>query len=436
MRAEVCPARVVQPCIQRVKMRMARLCLLITYKRAMGALLVAFAIPAGIADAQMPSAEPSPAHVSVVIAKRSTVTQRIPVVGTLAPRDEVQVHPSVFGQKITDILVEAGQYVEKGQALALIDNADALLALEKNEMNMRRARAAVAVEKSRVDVALVSEREAARKHERSKALQSKGIVSAQSHEDNQNAFERAVAQSALARQSLSLAQADEQIIMRERQEIELTIARSTVRAPEAGLVLERNAHIGTITSNAADPLFLIAQNGKIEFVAKVMETNFVQLHAGMYAEFMLSGSQNPVSGRVRMNAAQLDAKTRSGTVHIELNAADGLVAGIFARGAIEISTRTAIFLPGTAVRNAYDSHKVYVVRNGVVEIRSVQTGMREDNLVEIVTGLDEGEMVVLKAGGFLKEGERIEPIIRPVGNPLSNTLQKVSLNEREGTDLR
>lgn len=410
---------------------MARLCLLIKYKRAITALLLAIVLPVGSAGAQELSA-----HVSVIIAERSTLTRRIPVVGTLAPRDEVQVHPAVFGQKIVSILVEAGQYVDKGQALALIDDTDALLALEKNEMNMRRARAAVAVENSRVDVALVTEREATKALERSKALQAKGIVSAQSHEANQNTLERAVAQTALARQSLALARAEEQIISRERQEIELTIARSTLRAPEAGLVLARNAHIGTITANASEPLFVIAQNGKIEFVAKVIETNFVQLHAGMRAEIMLSGSKHPVSGRVRMNAAQLDPKTRSGTVYIELDIENGLVAGIFARGAIEVSTRTAIFLPGTAVRNTFDSHKVYVVRNGVVEIRSIETGMREDNLVEIVAGLDEGEMVVLKAGGFLKEGERIEPIIKPIGNPPSSTQQKVSLNEREGTDLR
>lgn len=415
---------------------MVRSCMSVKCKRAMTALLWLVVMPTGIAAAQELSATLSPAHVSVVIAERSTLIQRISVVGTLTPRDEIEVHPAVFGQKITRILVEAGQYVEKGQALARIDNTDALLALEKNEVSMRRAKAAVAVEASRVDVSLVSEREAARRLERSKTLQLKGIVSAQSHEDNQNAFERTKAQSTLARQSLHLAQADEQIILRERKEIELTIERSTLRAPEAGRVLARNARIGTITSNASEPLFLIAQYGKIEFVAEVMETNFVQLREGMRAEITFSGNDNPVLGRVRLNAAQLDPKKRSGKVYVELDESDGLLAGVFARGSIEISTRTVISVPGTAIRNMRDSPMVYVVRDGVVTMRSVRTGVREGNLVEIVAGLDEGEMVVLKAGGFRKEGERIEPIVKQDGtSPLSNQ-QKVSFNERKETGLR
>ncbi|MFC6487098.1 efflux RND transporter periplasmic adaptor subunit [Nitratireductor sp. GCM10026969] len=390
--------------------------------------LAAF-VPIAQAQQQMP--------VTIILAKRVDVTDRISVVGTLAAREEVQVHPSVTGRDIQHILVEVGQRVEQGQPLALFDKTDALLALDKNAVSALRAKAAVAVEASNVDIALVAEREARAKLERSRALRSKEIISEQILDDNQNAYDRAAAETALARQSLALAKAEEQLIAQERTEIELTVERSTLRAPAPGLVLERSARIGVMTSGSGDPLFRIAKNGKIEFVAEVTETNFVRLREGMRAQVTLPGRDQPVTGTLRLNAAQLDPKTRSGTVRIELDESDGLVPGVFARGVIDTSTRTNVLLPGTAVRSTGDSHSVYVVKNDVVEIRNVRIGARQDDLVEIVEGVEDGEMIVLKAGGFLKDQDRVEPVaVSAEVYPQQEVSQTVSFDGLEGTVRR
>ena len=192
---------------------------------------------------------------TVVIARQGPVTEQVAVVGTLAAREEVQVHSSVTGREIRQILVEVGQRVEAGQPLALLDTADALLALDKNAVSVERAKAAIAAESSKVDIALVSEREALKRLERSQALQPKGAVSDQVLEEHRNAHDRAIAELALARQSLALAEADAQIIGQERKEIELTLERSTLRAPNAGIILDRNARLGALASSSGDPLF-------------------------------------------------------------------------------------------------------------------------------------------------------------------------------------
>ncbi|GGB06634.1 hemolysin secretion protein D [Brucella endophytica] len=373
-----------------------------------GFLAIAAFMPVAHAQQPMP--------VTVVVAKRGDVTQRVSVVGTLAAREEIEVHPSVPDKEIRQILVEAGQRVTRGQALAVFDMTDAQLALDKNTVNALRAKAAVAVERSRLDVALITEREARQKLERSQTLRAKGISSEQVLDESRNAVDRAVAETELAKQSLRLAEADEQLIARERKEIELTVERSTLRAPAAGIVLTRNARIGAMTSNSAGPLFLIAGDGEIEFVADVTETDFVRLSEGMRAEIMLPGRDRPVTGALRLSAAQIDPKTRSGKIHVALDESEGLIPGVFAKGVIDTSTRTNVLVPGTAVRSTGGSHSVYVVRDDIVERRDVRTGARQDDLIEIVSGVADGEMIVLKAGGFLKDGERVAPVVASTGD--------------------
>jgi RND family efflux transporter MFP subunit len=381
----------------------------------MGALFLWLALlSASRAQEQMP--------VTVVVARQAMVTEKIPVVGSLAAREAIQVHPFVQGQVIEHILVEAGQYVEKGQPLAMLDTTDAHMLLDKNAVSILRAQAAVAVEASRLDVAMVTEAETRKVLERSRALQPRGAVSQQLLDEHENAHARALAELGLAHQSLALAQADAQIIARERKEIELTIERSTVRAPERGLVLTRAARIGAMTSASAGPLFVIAKDAIVEFVAHVTETSFVRLSEGMRAEITLPGYAGPLGGTLRLSAAELDPATRSGEVRVELDEIKGLKPGIFARGNITASARRNILLPGSAVKTVSGENSVLVVRDGLTDLRPVTIGARQDGSVEIIAGLSDGEMVVLKSGGFLKAEEKVRPVVATLERPPAGNL--------------
>lgn len=360
--------------------------------------------------------------VTVVIAREEPVTETIPIVGSLAAREEVQVHPLVQGRAIEHILVEVGQTVKKGDPLAVLDTTEARMLLDKNSVSGIRARAAVAVEESRLDVAEVRLTEAVKIVERSRALQPRGAVSQQVLEEHENAHARAVAEFSLAQQSRHLAEAEAALITRERHEIELAIERSTVRAPEDGLVLRRTARIGTLTSGSASPLFVLAKDAAVEFVAQVTETNIVRLAEGMTAAVTWAGQDTAVEGFVRLNAAELDPVTRSGEVRIELDGVTGLKPGMFARGTVRASARRNILLPGSAVRMAGGTSNVFVVDNGLVKLRSVTVGTRQDGFVEITTGLRGGEMIVLKSSGFLKADETVDPIIVPSAHGASDRL--------------
>lgn len=349
--------------------------------------------------------------VTVVVARQAEVAEKISVVGSLVAREEAEVHPFIEGRVIEHILIEVGQRVEKGQPLALIDMTEARMLLDKNSVSMLRARAAAEVEGSRLEVAAVSEAEARKVLERSRALQPKGAVSQQVLDEHENAHARAVAELRLARQSLALSEADAELIAHERKDIELTIERSTVRAPDAGLVLRRTARIGAMTSAAASPLFVIAKDATIEFATQVTETSFLRLDEGMRAQISLPGYEGQLGGRVRLNAAQVDPLTRSGEVRIELDETDGLKPGVFARGSISASARRNILLPGSAVNTASGASNVFVVKDGVVDRRDVTVGIRQDGFVEILNGVRDGEMVVLKSSGFLKSQEKVRAVV-------------------------
>lgn len=374
-------------------------------------------------------AQQQPMPVTVVVARQSEVRQQISVVGTLAAREEVQVHARTAGQEIQDILVEVGETVEQGQPMALFDDTDARLDLDRNAVNTLRAKAATAVEAARLDIATVAEREARARLDRSQALHAKAVVSEQVLDDARSAYDRAAAETVLSRNALALAQIDERLIAQEQRQIELAIERSILRATAPGLVLERNALVGDITSSAVDPLFRIARDSRIEFLADVVDTAFVRLSAGMPAEIMVAGRDLPVFGTVRLNAAQLDPETRSGTIRIELDESDGLVPGVFAHGVIDLATRMNVLLPGQSVSSAGGVHRVHVVNDGVVETRTVNLGVRQDEGVEVLDGVTDGEMIVLKAGSFLKDEDSVDPIILSEnGLPIGQS-QAVSMGE-------
>ncbi|WP_210187152.1 efflux RND transporter periplasmic adaptor subunit [Pararhizobium arenae] len=356
--------------------------------------------------------------VTVVRAERSEISESIPVVGRLAAREEIAVHPLVFGRQVTDVLVDAGDVVAKGQALAILDTAEARILLDKNAVSSIRAQAAVLVEDRKVEVARVVEREALKRVQRSRALHAKQALAEQVLDDHENAYARAVAELELARQALALGQADEKLIERERQEIELAIERSTVRAPRAGRILSRDARIGSTTSEASPPFFVLGENDTIEMLAEVTQNNFVGLREGMVARITIPGESRTIGGTIRLKAARLDTATGSALVRIQLADTADLAPGMFIRAAIETSARNSVLVPVSAVRNTGTGPVVYVVKDDTVAMRTVSTGPRQDDRIEIRDGLSAGELVVLKAGGFFKGREHVQPLVADISGDL------------------
>ena len=177
----------------------------------------------------------------------------------------------------------------------------------------------------------------------------------------------------------------------------------SLRAPAAGLVTEVRTAVGAPASPQAGPMFRIAVNNEIELDAEVPSVHLLKLNPG--ATVRISRDDAPdLVGKVRQISPQIDRATQLGRVRISLNNNPSLKVGMFARANIDAKRSCGVAVPRTAI----DRLTVQVVKENTVETRRVRVGLTSDTSIEILEGLDVGEIVVADAGTSLHDGDRIK----------------------------
>ncbi len=379
--------------------------------RAFGLPVGAASCPGAIAAAaaaEAPPAPPPPPAVTVATAGRREFVDRLFVSGTLTPREEAQVAARIDGLTIVELDAEDGDWVKAGQVLARLDRSqlDALIA--ENDAAIKRADAAIAQAKNLVTQSEAQAQFAASDYERAQKLAA-GVMSASTVEQRQTAMKTAEAQRAGASSALSVAEADRNARDAERKELLVRIARTDVTAPVAGLVSRRSAKLGATASGAGEPLFRIIVDGEVDLDADAPEQSLTKFADGMPAVIRLPGVSDPAPGRVRLISQEVDKASRTGKVRIALSDVSHAHIGAFASAEVELARRVGVGVPAAAVRREGDGAKLYVVRDGRIEERSVTPGIVEGDSIEIRDGLAEGETVVAKAAAFLRPGDRVRP---------------------------
>jgi HlyD family secretion protein len=191
----------------------------------------------------------------------------------------------------------------------------------------------------------------------------------------------------------------------------LNLARTEIVAPVAGEVVERSAQLGAIASAQGGPMFVIVRDGMLELRAEVAEADLLRLAPEQTAEVRAVGLARPIAGRVRLVEPVIDAATRLGSARIWLESSAAVRTGLFAEAEILVAAREALALPLTAVTTDRDgAHVLRVTPEGVVERVAVTTGIRDGGMIEIVSGLAERDLVVARAGAFVRPGDRITPV--------------------------
>lgn len=381
------------------------------------ALIVAISVscPGGIAvGAENPaaptSATPQPPSVSVVAAATRELVSTVIVTGSLVPRETIVVGADVEGLRIEELLADEGDVVEAGAVLARLATDMIEIELARNESQIARSEAAIAQAESQIAEAESLSVETDAALARTRPLKEKGIVGQDVLEQRTSAAAAAKARLASARQGVSVAEADRNLALAERRELELRKARTQVKAPTAGLVLSRAARLGAIVSSAGGGLFELARDGLIELDAEVSETVLNALAPRQTVTVTLSGGGPAVRGEIRLVSPRVDAATRLGRVRVTLPPSRPLRAGTFARGVVEVARSRGIVVPQTAVVVDADKAVVQVVRDGKIESRDVTLGISAGGEVEIVNGLAAGEAVVALAGTFVRDGDAVTPM--------------------------
>lgn len=372
-----------------------------------GALTLALAIPARGADdpnARAPS-------VTVVVAERAPIRDVLVVTGSFQAREEVIVASEIDGLAITEVLAEEGDHVSQGQVLARLnrDTIDAQLA--QNAAQAARADASITQARAQIAEAEANQLQAEAALQRTKTLQATGAATTDLLDQRLAAQRVAVARLNNANQALLVAEADKTLAATQRREIEVRLARTEIRAKAGGIVSRRTARLGMMAMSAADPLFRIIADGAIDLEAEVPDTALARLAVGQPAVINPIGNDTPLEGRVRLISPEVNQTTRLGRVRIAVTDPKGLAIGSFGRGTVELARSEGLLVPLSAVQFAGAGPSVQVVSNGVVETRSVTVGLRAGGQVQILAGLRAGEEVVAISGTFVRDGDRVRPVL-------------------------
>ncbi len=352
-----------------------------------------------------PIAEPRPPSVTVVAATTGPIAETAVLTGTLVPREEVLVSPQIEGLALTEILVEEGDSVAAGQVLARLSRDVLDASVAQNAAQVARSDAAIAQARSSINEAQATRVQVDLALARTRDLLSHGNAAREVFEQRQAAAQTAAARLDLSNNALRAAEADRAYADAQRRELLIRLARTELRAPVAGIVSRRVARLGAVVMGAGDPLFRIIQDGAVELETDVPETSLAKLRPGQPAR--IDTASGVRTGHVRLVSPEVNRATRLGRVRVAVDGDGPLVIGSFARAGVEVARRDGVLAPLSAVLFQPDGAVVQVVRDGLVETRRVQVGLRAGSLAEIQDGLRAGEAVVSVSGTFIRDGDRV-----------------------------
>ncbi len=320
--------------------------------------------------------------VSVVVPGRQSVARTISATGSLGARVDMPVGVAGEGGQVSRVLVQPGQWVGAGQTLATIERS----------VQAQEARQLAA----NIQVARADARLAQQELVRAQSLVQRGFVSKADVDRRIAARDAANARVQVAEANLAQTRA--------------RIGRLDIRAPAAGLVLERRVEPGQVVSGGSGALFRIARGGEMELLAQLSEADLAAVPVGAPATVVPVGTAQRFSGQVWQIAPVINQQNRQGVARVALPYNEALRPGGFASVEIVAGAQQAPILPESAVLSDEQGNFVYVVdRSNRIQRRAVKTGAVTPKGLAVVEGLNGTEQVVLRAGGFLNPGERVRP---------------------------
>lgn len=192
---------------------------------------------------------------------------------------------------------------------------------------------------------------------------------------------------------------------------QVQLSYATITAPFSGVVVKRNVDPGDMASPGM-PLLTIVDPSSFRLEVTVPETAVKFVRIGETVPVTIDALGQTVNGRVYEIVPNADPVSRTFVVKISLPQVKGLMAGMFGRAEFKTGKTKGIFVPESAVWREGSLEGVFVVENGRAIKRVVTTGKKLNDLVEILSGLNEGELVVVKVDDQMRDGLKVRPILR------------------------
>ena len=326
--------------------------------------------------------------VTVVSPGRTTVQGTISATGTLAARRPMPVGVVGEGGRVVSVLVEPGEWVRAGEPLLVIDRSVQTQQAQSSAAQIQVAKADAELAQANLDRAL--------------QLVDRGFISKAD-------VDRLTATRDAARARVQVAEA-------QYRELLARNARLNIVAPAAGLVLTRDVEPGQVVGAGGTPLFTIARGGEMELLADVNEDDLAVLSVGSTATVTPVGSGKEFACQIWQISPVIDEEDRQGIARCAMPYDPALRPGGFATAEIARGALVAPRLPESAIMSDEQGSFVLIAgKDNRVERRNVRTGIVTDEGIAIVAGLTGNERVILRAGGFVNEGDRVNPVVASAG---------------------
>jgi membrane fusion protein, multidrug efflux system len=318
-----------------------------------------------------------PPAVETAAVETGSIAREIEVSGTVEPLRSVGVNAQSAGALVS-VNAEEGDYVQRGAVMARLDARELEAQVASARANWEVARDAFA---------------------RAQQLRERQVIT-------QAEFDAARAAEAAARASLD--------------QLRTRIGYTVVRAPAGGVVTEKLVETGAVVG-AQTKLFTVAEVSTLVTRVGVSELAVGSLRVGQSARVMLDAYPGQrFEGRIRRIFPAADPATRLVPVEVALTgeAARAARPGFLARVAFALGARDGVLLvPASAVVGQAGAQQVFVVVNGKAERRTVETGLSSEGRVEVVSGLREGEAVVVTGSNNVRNNADVRVVSGPGGAP-------------------
>ncbi len=338
------------------------------------------------AQSQAPEAGRPPVAVTIAPAARGNLDRTVDVVGTLDAKFSADVKSEVTGV-VKEVYVTEWVPVRRGARLARLDTSE--------------TEAGVAALKAAAAQAKVGENRARREYERAQQLKQYGLITQQALDDARSAIEAAEAATAAA---------DAQVRASESR-----LSKSFITSPMEGIVAMRGVSVGDRVENmgGTTPMFRIVDNRLFDLTVSVPATRLSEVRVGQPLEFTTETVPGRVfSGKVMFINPMIDPASRTADVVAEVpNPGAMLRDGAFVQGRVIVGRyanvlqvrREALLNWNLETKQA----EVFVVSGDHARKRAVRTGATNGATVEIVSGVEAGEQVVVRGGYALRDGDRV-----------------------------
>lgn len=183
-----------------------------------------------------------------------------------------------------------------------------------------------------------------------------------------------------------------------------------VTAPVAGVIATSTAQIGNFASAKGEALFTIVARSEYDLVGLVATTDVRKLAVNQPATVRIAGSGD-IEGKVRRIGPTVEPNIQQGMVYIGISSQKRLLLKASGRALIKTGQSCNVAVPLTAVQYSSAGTVVQVIRRNRVETKRVETGLMSGGSIEVREGLNDGDVVVARAGALLREGDPVRPVM-------------------------